>query len=162
MSGARGEQNHEEDELIDSNPDLGFEKGYSQEDEKNLNLTQQSSVAGDTAMDLEIEGEELVDYEEEPMNTEKVEMANLEKSIEERAKKLLENQDIKTPLAEDTSDNGNQNFARNKSGEDTNEIDWDKVGSNLWSDEENGATPKKREEKQKWRSVEVPDSRVGR
>jgi hypothetical protein len=141
-SGVMDEQNHEEGELIDSNPELGLEKGCSQEGEKDLNLTQQSYVEGDAAVDMEMEGEELVDYEEEPMNTEKFEMANLERNIEERAKRLLDNQAIKIPVAEDTSDNGNQNSASNKSGEDTDEIDWDKVGSNLWSDEEKEATPK--------------------
>jgi hypothetical protein len=146
LSGVMGEQNHEEGELIDSNPELGLEKGCSQEEEKNLNL-QQSYVEGDTAVDMETEGEELVDYEEEPMNTEKFEMANLERNIEERAKRLLDNQAIKIPLAEDTSDNDNQNSASNKSGEDTDEIYWDKVGSNLWSDEEKEATPKKVEGK---------------
>jgi hypothetical protein len=147
VSGVMGEQSYEEGELIDSNSELGLEKVCSQEGEGNLNLTQQSYVVGDVAVGMETKGEELVDYEDEPMNTENFEMANLERSIEERAKRFMDNQAIKIPVAEDTSDNSNQNSASNKSGEDTDEIDWDKVGSNLWSDEEKEATPKKIEEK---------------
>jgi hypothetical protein len=107
LSGVMGEQSYEEGELIDSNPELGLEKACSQEGEGNLKLTQQSYVEGDVAVGMETEGEELVDYEDEPMNTEKFEMANLERNIEERAKRLMDNQAIKIPVAEDTSDNGN-------------------------------------------------------
>lgn len=69
-------------------------------------------------------------------------MADLEKHIEERANKLLEDQAIKIPtLGDVNSANVTQNSSINKSGEETDEIDREKVGSNMWSDEEKEATP---------------------
>jgi hypothetical protein len=109
-------QTYEEGELIDPDSGISAEKKNIQEMVKTLILTQLSSVFDSTAMDLETEGEELVDYEEEPVSKEKAEMANLEKCIEERAIELLEDQAIRIPPLGDSSDNGNQNSASNKSG----------------------------------------------
>jgi hypothetical protein len=125
------EQTHEEGELIESISGCRGEK--EQEIVKTPVLTQQSFVLDITVADMETEGEELVDYEEEPTSNELTEMANLEKSIEERANKLLEDQAIKIPLLDGS------HTALNSS-EDTDEIDWDKVGNNLWSDEEKDTT----------------------
>jgi hypothetical protein len=104
--------------------------------EKNLTSTQQSSVPNVTMADMDTEGEELLDYEEEPVNTEVVAMANLEKSIEERAAKLLKEQAINIPSSGVTNSPTAGQNSSSKNGEDSDEIDWDKVGSNLWSDEE--------------------------
>jgi hypothetical protein len=104
--------------------------------EKNLTSTQQSSVHNITMADMDTEGEELLDYEEEPVNTEVVAMANLEKSIEERAAKLLKEQAINIPSSGVTNSPTAGQNSSSKNGEDSDEIDWDKVGSNLWSDEE--------------------------
>jgi hypothetical protein len=46
---------------------------------------------------MDTEGEELLDYEEEPLSTEITEMANLEKTIEEMGAKLIKEQAINIP-----------------------------------------------------------------
>jgi hypothetical protein len=125
------EHTHEEGELIDSTSECRGEK--EREIVKTPMLTQQSSVPDSIAAEMETEGEELVDYEEEPTSNEMTEMANLEKSMEERANKLLEDQAIKIPLLDGSDTTLN-------SSEDTDEIDWDKVDSNLLSDEEKDTT----------------------
>jgi hypothetical protein len=79
----------------------------------------------------------------EPINKEISEMADLEKSIEMRAANLLKDQAIKLPLDDVNSPPLAQNSNSNKSEDDTDEIDWDKVGSNLWGDKEDDFTPVK-------------------
>jgi hypothetical protein len=59
--------------------------------------TQQSSVFDNNVADMDTEGEELLDYEEEPLSTEITEMANLEKTIEEMGAKLIKEQAINIP-----------------------------------------------------------------
>jgi hypothetical protein len=70
-AGGGGEQIYEEGELIDSGSGNFDGKGQTQEGEKTLVLTQQSSIFENVVTDMETEGEELVDYEEEPINKEK-------------------------------------------------------------------------------------------
>jgi hypothetical protein len=124
----------EEGELIDSG------SGAMAEGEQCLDkCTQQSSVFDNNVTDMDTEGEELLDYEEEPISTEITEMANLEKTIEVRAAKLIKEQAINIPpLDSETHTNAGQTSSGTK--EDSDEIDWDKVGSNLWSDEEGDFT----------------------
>jgi hypothetical protein len=124
----------EEGELIDSG------SGAMAEGEQCLDkCTQQSSVFDNNVTDMDTEGEELLDYEEEPISTEITEMANLEKTIEVRAAKLIKEQAINIPpLDSETHTNAGQTSSGAK--EDSDEIDWDKVGSNLWSDEEGDFT----------------------
>lgn len=94
------EHTHEEGELIDSISGCGGDKEHMQEETKTPTLTQQSSVPDSNAVDMETKGEELVDYDEEPASIEMIEMANLEKCMEERPNKLLEDQAIKIPPLE--------------------------------------------------------------
>jgi hypothetical protein len=66
-------------------------------------------------------------------------MANLEKTIEEMAAKLIKEHAINIPpLDAETHTAAGQTSSGAK--EDSDEIDWDKVGSNLWSDEEGDFT----------------------
>jgi hypothetical protein len=131
----------EEGELIDSLSGP-VERKTIEDHEKMPILTQQSSILARNATDMDTEAEEMVDYDDEPANSEMAEMANLERSIEARASKLLEEQAIKIPLtAEGSMESGAQHTSSNKSGDDSDKIDWDNVGNTLWSNPEKEFTP---------------------
>jgi hypothetical protein len=86
--------------------------------------TQQSSVFDNTVVDMDTEGEELLDCEEEPLNTELTEMANLEKCIEEWVAKLIKEQAINIPpLDAEIPPAAGQNSSSTKNAEDSDEID---------------------------------------
>jgi hypothetical protein len=134
----------EEGELIDSLSGSTTERKTIEDQEKTPILTQQSFILARAlnATDMETEAEEMVDYKDEPANIEMAEMANLERSIEARASKLLEEQAIKIPLAtEGVMESGAQHTSSSKSGDDSDEIDWDNVGNTLWSNSEKELTP---------------------
>jgi hypothetical protein len=134
----------EEGELIDSLSGSTTERKTIEDQEKTPILTQQSFILARAlnATDMETEAEEMVDYKDEPANIEMAEMANLERSIEARASKLLEEQAIKIPLAtEGVMESCAQHTSSSKSGDDSDEIDWDNVGNTLWSNSEKELTP---------------------
>jgi hypothetical protein len=109
---------------------------------------------------VEAAEEELVDYDEDPLVAEKLEMAALEKKVEGRARKLLEKaavniqsdsgvegnaqEEIATRVTENTSTRGKGLFEGDGVGKDTittnstdddEEIDWDKIQNALDADE---------------------------
>jgi hypothetical protein len=120
--------------------------------------SQLSSTSANKA--VEAAEEELVDYDEDPLVAEKLEMAALEKKVEGRARKLLEKaavniqsdsgvegkarEEITTRVAEITSTRekgllegdgeGKDNIAT-MSTDDDEEIDWDKIQNALDADE---------------------------
>jgi hypothetical protein len=95
--------------------------------------TQQSSTAtcekGDEGE--EMCEEELVDYDEDPVITEKIEMAELEKKIESRAQTLIDKPAINIPVEVPVSVGGEETEKINSSPSTDEEIDWDNVWSNL-------------------------------
>jgi hypothetical protein len=110
--------------------------------------------------EMEAGEEELVDYDEDPMVAEKLEMAAIEKRVESRALKLLENEaiNIQTDDLEAGKGDGNnkreaknlkegaknyvekgmegkENTINTNSTEDDDEIDWDQVQDALDTNE---------------------------
>jgi hypothetical protein len=72
--------------------------------------------------------EELLDYEEEPSVLAQIQMADLERKVEERATKLIEDKRVSLTgvSVEGTQDSKiSNNDSSNKSGEDSDEMDWE-------------------------------------
>jgi hypothetical protein len=132
--GVTTEQAGEEGELIESQPDAEAES----ESYKDENLsTQQSSIMAGGTSNIEVDEDELLDYEDEdePLQNELSEMATLEENVEKRASKLLEEQAIKLPTL-DNSKEDNAAICSSKSSEESDEIDWDKEYKNMWGNSE--------------------------
>jgi hypothetical protein len=96
---------------------------------------------GQKVVNLEEEGgeiseEELLDYEDDPFFKEKLEMETLERNIEVRTEKLLKEDVIKIQSSKnvENSDSG-ENMQIDANSDESMEIDWDRVGENLFSKE---------------------------
>jgi hypothetical protein len=96
---------------------------------------------GQKVVNLEEEGgeiseEELLDYEDDPFFKEKLEMETLERNIEVRTEKLLKEDVIKIQSSNnvENSDSG-ENMQIDANSDESMEIDWDRVGENLFSKE---------------------------
>jgi hypothetical protein len=93
--------------------------------ETQMDLTQQSSngVEGN-----EDEGydEELLDYGDDPTTLEHAQMADIERKVEERAAKLLDDKVVTLPGAKDDVGGNSRlsNNSSNKSSEESDEMDW--------------------------------------
>jgi hypothetical protein len=84
----------------------------------------------------ELSEEELLDYEEDPFFKEKMEMETLEKNIEVRAEKLLKEDVIKIQSSKNVEgSNSEENMETDVNSDESMEIDWDRVGENLFSKE---------------------------
>jgi hypothetical protein len=84
----------------------------------------------------ELSEEELLDYEEDPIFKEKMEMETLEKNIELGAKKLLICFVIKIQPSKNAEEsNSGENMQTDVNSDESMEIDWDRVGENLFSKE---------------------------
>jgi hypothetical protein len=146
------------------------EGGVLTNSDAGLIQTQQSSTS---VVDEEMEAgeEDLVDYDEDPMVAEKLEMAAIEKRVESRDLKLLENAtiNIQTDDVEAGKGDGNnkreaknleegaknyvekgmegkENTVNTNSTEDDDEIDWDQVQDALDTNEVVDLTKVKKEE----------------
>jgi hypothetical protein len=90
-----------------------------------MDLSQHSSIGGDVTEDGAGE-EELLDYEEDPSALAQIQMADLERKVEERVTKLIEDKRVSLPgvSVDGTQDSKTSNDSSNKSGEDSDEMDW--------------------------------------
>jgi hypothetical protein len=92
-----------------------------------MDLSEHSSIGGDVIEDG-VGEEELLDYEEEPSVLAQIQMADLERKVEERATKLIEDKRVSLTgvSVEGTQDSKiSNNDSSNKSGEDSDEMDWE-------------------------------------
>jgi hypothetical protein len=104
----------------------------TEEDDGRVQTQQSSTAAGENKDDGEDMGEEeLVDYEEDPAITEKLEVAELEKKIESRAQTLRNKAAINIPIEVPVSVGGEETEKINSTPSTDEEIDWDNVWSNL-------------------------------
>jgi hypothetical protein len=84
----------------------------------------------------ELSEEELLDYDEDPIYKERMEMETLEKIIEIRVEKLLKEAVINIQPSKSAEDcNSGENMQIDATSYESMEIDWDRVGENLFSKE---------------------------
>jgi hypothetical protein len=118
---------------------LGSEEGEKQTDkEEHIETSQQNDTGVMEEGSGELSEEEQLDYEDDPISTEKAEMEELEKKVEMRANKLLETAAINISTEDSGMEGekskgleGKETKSSSATTDDDDEIDWNHIQKSL-------------------------------